>query len=232
MNWHSISAAEALAQLNVNQKQGLTGQSAAQRQKKYGKNKLAEKKPKSLFLRFLEQFSDFMVIVLLIAAAISFFTARISGDGDYIDSIIILLIVIINAITGVVQESKAEKAIAALKKLSAPHARVIRNSKPAEIASEDLVPGDILLLEAGDFVPADARLLEAVNLKAEESALTGESLSVEKNASARCPEAAPLGDRKNMVFSSSTITAGHGTCVVTSTGMETQVGRIAHMINQ
>ena len=223
MNWHSISAAEALAQLNVNQKQGLTGQSAAQRQKKYGKNKLAEKKPKSLFLRFLEQFSDFMVIVLLIAAAISFFTARISGDGDYIDSIIILLIVIINAITGVVQESKAEKAIAALKKLSAPHARVIRNSKPAEIASEDLVPGDILLLEAGDFVPADARLLEAVNLKAEESALTGESLSVEKNASARCPEAAPLGDRKNMVFSSSTITAGHGTCVVTSTGMETQV---------
>ena len=125
MNWHSISAAEALAQLNVNQKQGLTGQSAAQRQKKYGKNKLAEKKPKSLFLRFLEQFSDFMVIVLLIAAAISFFTARISGDGDYIDSIIILLIVIINAITGVVQESKAEKAIAALKKLSAPHARVL-----------------------------------------------------------------------------------------------------------
>ena len=200
MNWHSISAAEALAQLNVNQKQGLTGQSAAQRQKKYGKNKLAEKKPKSLFLRFLEQFSDFMVIVLLIAAAISFFTARISGDGDYIDSIIILLIVIINAITGVVQESKAEKAIAALKKLSAPHARVIRNSKPAEIASEDLVPGDILLLEAGDFVPADARLLEAVNLKAEESASQGNPCPWRKTPLPLSGGSAPGRPEKHGVF--------------------------------
>ena len=230
MNFYQDPAEKVLEKLNTSES-GLTQEEAGQRLAQYGPNKLDEGKKITLLQRFFQQLCDPMIIILLVAAAISGVTAAYSGES-FTDVFIILIVVLINAVLGVYQESKAEKAIAALKKLSAPHARVIRNSKPAEIASEDLVPGDILLLEAGDFVPADARLLEAVNLKAEESALTGESLSVEKNASARCPEAAPLGDRKNMVFSSSTITAGHGTCVVTSTGMETQVGRIAHMINQ
>ena len=143
---------------------------------RYGENKLAEKKKKGLFRKFLEQFSDFMVIILLIAAAVSFVTSMVQGDADYIDSIIILVIVVVNAITGVVQESKAEKAIDALKKLSAPEARLIRNGKEIHVPSRQVAVGDILLLDTGDFVPADARLLEAHNLKAEESALTGESL--------------------------------------------------------
>ena len=232
MDWHSLSAGEALKQLEVDPKQGLSTGAAEQRLRQYGENKLAEKKKKGLFRKFLEQFSDFMVIILLIAAAVSFVTSMVQGDADYIDSIIILVIVVVNAITGVVQESKAEKAIDALKKLSAPEARLIRNGKEIHVPSRQVAVGDILLLDTGDFVPADARLLEAHNLKAEESALTGESLPVEKDAGMVCPAQSPLGDRKNMVFSSSTVTAGHGVAVVVGTGMNTQVGTIAHMINE
>lgn len=232
MDWHSLSAAEVLEKWNVTPTQGISVHTAVQRQQEYGKNQLAEKKKKGLARKFLEQFSDFMVIILLIAAGISFFTSMIEGNGDYIDSVIILIIVIINAITGVVQESKAEKAIDALRQMAAPQARVRRGGKEMHVPSEDVVPGDILLLDTGDFVAADARLIEAHNVKAEESALTGESLPVEKEASAVCAAKAPLGDRKNMVFATSTITAGHAVCVVTQTGMNTQVGRIAHLINE
>ena len=232
MDWHSLSASEALKQLGVDPQKGLSTGAAEQRLRQHGENKLAEKKKKGWLRKFLEQFSDFMVIILLIAAAVSFITSMVQGDADYIDSIIILVIVVINAITGVVQESKAEKAIDALKKLSAPEARLIRNGKEVHIPSQQVAVGDILLLDTGDFVPADARLLEAHNLKAEESALTGESLPVEKDAGMVCPAQSSLGDRKNMVFSSSTVTAGHGVAVVVGTGMNTQVGTIAHMINE
>ena len=179
MDWHSISADQALAQLKVKAEEGLSPRVAEQRLREYGKNKLAEKKKKGFLLRFLAQFSDFMVIILLIAAAISFVTSFIEGSGDYVDSIIILAIVVINAITGVVQESKAEKAIEALQKLSAPQARVRRGGKELHIPSDQVAVGDILLLDTGDFVAADARLIEAHNLKAEEAALTGESDPVE-----------------------------------------------------
>lgn len=232
MDWHSISADQVLAQLKVKAEEGLSPRVAEQRLREYGKNKLAEKKKKGILLRFLAQFSDFMVIILLIAAAISFVTSFIEGNGDYVDSIIILAIVVINAITGVVQESKAEKAIEALQKLSAPQARVRRGGKELHIPSEQVTVGDILLLDTGDFVAADARLIEAHNLKAEEAALTGESIPVEKDAHILCPSQGALGDRRNMVFASSVITAGHAVCVVTGTGMQTQVGHIAHMINE
>lgn len=153
MDWHSLSAGEALKQLGVDPQKGLSTGAAEQRLRQYGENKLAEKKKKGWFRKFLEQFSDFMVIILLIAAVVSFITSMVQGDADYIDSIIILVIVVINAITGVVQESKAEKAIDALKKLSAPEARLIRNGKEIHIPSQQVTVGDILLLDTGDFVP-------------------------------------------------------------------------------
>ena len=230
MKYYCEDAQQVLQELN-SQKSGLTEKEAAERLLQNGANELKAAKGKSLLRRFAEQVADPMIVILLAAAAISGVLAVLENDS-FADVIIILAVVLINAVLGVYQESKAEKAIAALKKLSAPHARVIRNSKPAEIASEDLVPGDILLLEAGDFVPADARLLEAVNLKAEESALTGESLSVEKNASARCPEAAPLGDRKNMCYMGSTVVYGRGKAVITATGMDTEMGKIAGVLAQ
>lgn len=182
MNWHNLNAQDVLKKFKVNQDIGLNNISVAQKQANFGKNILKEKKSKGILAKFFEQFSDFMVIVLLIAAAISFITSAVKGSKDYIDSIIILFIVVMNAIVGVVQENKAEKAIDALKKLSSPKANVIRGGKKVIVLSEELVPGDILLLHTGDLVPADARLLESYNLKAEESSLTGESLPVEKDA--------------------------------------------------
>ena len=232
MDWHSCSAQEALAKLEVTREAGLSPDAVSARRGTYGPNKLSEKKAEGFLAKFLAQFSDFMVIILLIAAVISFVTAAVEGNGDYIDPIIILLIVIVNAVTGVVQESKAEKAIEALKKLSSPEARVLRGGREQHIPSEEVVPGDILLLDTGDFVSADARLLEAHNLKTEESALTGESLPVEKDASAVYPPKTALGDRKNLLFATSTVTAGHAVAVAVETGMRTEVGRIAHMINE
>ena len=232
MDWHSLSAKETLKTLETSEKVGLNAKQVKQRQQEHGKNKLKEKKKKSIVTKFLEQFSDFMVIILLIAAAVSFVTSIMQGNGDYIDSIIILVIVIINAITGVVQESRAERAIDALKKLSSPQARLIRNGQELHIDSQEVVPGDILLLDTGDFVCADARLLEANNLKAEESALTGESVPVEKEVEAVLKGHTSLGERKNMLYSTSTITAGHAKAVVVETGMNTQVGKIARMINE
>ena len=231
MNWHTMSPSDTIHALQTDSQRGLTAKQVKQRQGQYGKNQLQEAKGKSLFRRFLSQFADFMVIILLIAAVISFATAFLEPDGDFVDPVIILLIVIVNAIIGVVQESRAQKAIDALKKMSAPHAEVIRAGKQQKIDAVELVPGDLLLLNTGDLVPADARLLACSSLKMEESSLTGESLPVEKQADTHLPEKCALGDRTNCVFSTSTVTAGHARAVVTETGMDTQVGHIAHMIN-
>ena len=169
MNWHTMSPSDTIHALQTDSQRGLTAKQVKQRQGQYGKNQLQEAKGKSLFRRFLSQFADFMVIILLIAAVISFATAFLEPDGDFVDPVIILLIVIVNAIIGVVQESRAQKAIDALKKMSAPHAEVIRAGKQQKIDAVELVPGDLLLLNTGDLVPADARLLACSSLKMEES---------------------------------------------------------------
>lgn len=232
MEWHKLGTNEVLNKLEVSRDKGLNAKEAKNRLNKYGENKLLENKKKNIIIKFLEQFKDFMVIILLIAAVISFITSIIEENSDYIDSVIILIIVIVNAIIGVIQENKAEKAIDALKKLSAPHARLIRGGKEIHTESNNVVPGDILLLDAGDFVCADARLIESYNLKTEESALTGESLPAEKNADVIVTHDKGIGDRKNMAFSSSVVTSGHAVAVVVGTGMDTEVGKIATLINQ
>ncbi|WP_101698414.1 calcium-translocating P-type ATPase, PMCA-type [Clostridium minihomine] len=231
MEWQSLSREECIRQLKTDPKRGLTTQQVMERQERHGKNELEEGRHPSLASKFLAQFKDFMVIILLIAAAVSFMTSMFQNDSDYIDSIIILMIVIVNAVIGVAQESRAEKAIDALKKLSSPETVVMRDGKRVKVASADIVPGDLVFLSEGDFVPADLRILEAHNLRAEESALTGESLPVEKAADMVCGERTALGDRKNMLYSGSSVAAGRGVGVVVATAMETQVGKIAHMIH-
>ena len=210
---------------------GLTKEQVQEKKAQYGENKLREKKKKTTLQRFAEQFKDVMIIILLAAAVISFVIACIEGDTkEFFEPVLILLIVVVNAIMGVMQESKAEKALDALKGLSAPHARVIRDGKEEVIDAIDLVPGDIIHLEAGNFVPADARLLRSVSLKSEESALTGESVPSEKNAEEIFAEDAPLGDRANMLFSGCSVTYGTATAVVTATGMDTEMGKIANLL--
>lgn len=211
--------------------QGLSEQTARQRLTVNGKNKLAEAKGKSLFARILEQIADPMIIILLAAAAISAVTAYMSNES-FADVFIILFVVVINAVLGVVQESKAEKAIDALKQITAATSKVIRDGTIQAVKSEDLVVGDVIVLEAGDAVPADARILESFSLKAEESALTGESVPVNKTAKALTADGGtvPLGDRVNMVYSGSTVVYGRGTAVITAVGMDTEMGKIAHAI--
>lgn len=231
MNFHTKTAVQTVKELQTNIHDGLSSSEAKKRLQKYGPNKLYEKKKKGLLSKFISQFSDFMVLILLITAAISFFTAIMDESGDFVDPIMILVIVVLNAIIGVIQESKAEKAIDALKKLSAPHAAVIRDGREQRILSEDLVVGDIIKVETGDMLCADARLIESFSLKAEESSLTGETIAADKNAETVCPAETALGDMHNMLFSSAFVTLGHGTAVVTATGMNTQVGKIANMIS-
>lgn len=231
MEWQSLTREDCAKELGTNLKNGLSPREAEVRKKKYGRNELAPPKKKSLLMRFLAQFSDFMIIILLIAAGISLVTSYLQQDNDYIDSIIILTIVVINALIGMIQESRAEKAIEALKKLSSPQAHVIRGGAELVVPAAELVLGDLVILKAGDLVPADLRLIEAVNLKAEESALTGESLPSEKRADVTFLAGTPLGDRHNLLFATSSITTGHGKGIVTATGMDTQVGHIAHMIS-
>ena len=215
-----------------NSETGLTSAQVKERAEKYGKNKLAEKKKKSWIGRFFEQFKDAMIIILIIASVVSFVIACIEKNPkEFFEPVLILVIVILNAIMGVMQESKAEKALDALQNMSAPHARVIRDGKESIINASDLVPGDIIILEAGDFVPADARLLKSVSLKSEESALTGESVPSEKNAHARVKKNAAIGDRSNMVFSGCSITYGTATAIVTATGMNTEMGKIANLLS-
>ena len=232
MSSHSKSIRDVLNDLAVDQTAGLSSAEALSRRSKYGENKLREKKQKTTFQRFLEQFKDVMILILIAAAIISFVVVCVEKNwGELFEPALILLIVILNAVMGVYQESKAEKALDALKNMSAPHARVIRDGKEEIIAAAELVPGDIIRLEAGDFVPADARLLHSVSLKSEESALTGESLPSEKDADAEVAEKAPLGDRSNMVFSGCSITYGTATAVVTATGMDTEMGKIANLLD-
>lgn len=219
-------------QLNSDLKNGLSQTEAENRLLQYGENKLKEKKNKSLFVRFLAQFKDAMIIILLIAAVISFVVSIQKNEpAEFIEPILILLIVVINAIIGLIQEVKAEKAIKALQNISAPHSKVIRDGQEQIIDSSKVVPGDIIVLEAGDFVPADARLITSVNLKCEESALTGESVPVEKNANAKVKETATLSEKVNMVFSGCAITYGRATAIVTATGMDTELGKIANLLN-
>ena len=229
-NWFNKETKEVLEEFNVNVEKGLNDEQVKQAREKYGLNELKEKKKKSLFVKFLEQFKDFMIIVLIIAALVSGVVGYIEGDG-ITDSIIILIVVIVNAIIGVVQESKAEKSLEALQKLSAHVAKVIRNGTIQVVASKELVPGDIVVLDTGDYIPADLRIIEAVNLKSQEASLTGESVPVDKNSNVIVEEKVGIGDRTNMLFSSSLVTYGRGKGIVVETGMDTEVGKIAGIIS-
>ena len=211
-------------------REGLSSAEAAKRLERDGPNRLEAAKGKSLLRRFFEQLADPMIIILLVAAAVSGVLAVVEGES-FADVIIILAVVLINAVLGVYQENKAEKAVEALQKMSAATSRVLRDGKVVVIPSEELVVGDVVLLEAGDAVPADGRVLESASLKSEEAALTGESLPVNKFIDLiRLEDTAkdiPLGDRKNMVYMGSTIVYGRGVAVVTATGMDTEMGKIA-----
>ncbi len=232
MLFHYQTKEEVLSTLSADSDKGLTEAEVLRLTEKYGTNRLKEKKKKSTLRRFTQQFNDIMILILLAAAAISFVVACVEHNPkEFFEPLLILLIVILNAVMGVLQESKAEKALDALKNMSAPHARVIRDGEEKIIDAASLVPGDIIKLEAGDFVPADARLLQSVSLKSEESALTGESVPAEKDANADVSESSPLGDRCNMVFSGCTITYGTAIAVVTATGMDTEMGKIANLLD-
>ena len=229
--WFHKSVKEVIKTLNTDGEKGLSQEEVSKRYEKYGKNELKAKPKKSLFVKFLEQFKDFMIIVLIIAAIVSGIVGIHEGEG-IADTIIILIVVVVNAIIGVAQESKAEKSLEALQKLSSHVAKVIRDGKLVVVQSAELVPGDIVVLDTGDYIPADLRIIEAVNLKSQESALTGESVPVEKISDAIEDENIGLGDRKNMLFSSSLVTYGRGKGIVVETGMKTEVGKIAEMINE
>ncbi|WP_394978687.1 cation-translocating P-type ATPase [Candidatus Allofournierella excrementavium] len=229
MEYYQQTAREAFA-AQASGPEGLTAGQAAARLAKTGPNELRRAKKESLFQRFLQQMADPMIVVLLAAAALSALTAACAGES-FADVFIILAVVLINALLGVYQESKAEKAIEALQKMTAAHSRVLRGGRPATVASRELVPGDVVLLEAGCAVPADGRLVETAALKIEEAALTGESLPVEKSAAALpAGRAVPLGDRHCMAYMGSTVSAGRGRLLVTATGMDTEMGRIAGVL--
>lgn len=231
MEFHSISKEEAIARLKTDSKLGLSSNEAEKRLSDYGKNIITEKKRTSLIRRFLAQFSDFMIITLLVSAAISAALSYLTGENDLTDPIIIIAIVIFNAVIGVIQESRAENAISALKKLTDPKALCIRDGKKVKISAEDIVPGDILCLSSGDMIAADARLISASSFFVNESSLTGESIPEEKNPSAVLPQDAHLPDRVNSVYASSIVTGGRATAVVFATGMNTEVGRLAGIMD-
>ena len=232
MDFHSENLQSVLAEVDTNVETGLTKEQVSERIEKFGQNKLKEKKKKTWAARFFEQFKDVMIVILIIAAVVSFVIACVEKNPkEFFEPALILLIVIVNAIMGVMQESKAEKALEALNNMSAPHARVIRDGEEKIINAADLVPGDIIVLEAGDFVPADARLIKSTSLKSEESALTGESVPTEKDAEKEVKKKAPIGDRANMVFSGCSITYGNAKAVVVATGMNTEMGKIANLLS-
>ena len=226
--WFTKTTGQVLSELETDPNKGLTSQQAEARLEQYGPNALEGGKKDNIVVRFLKQMKDPMILVLLAAAVLSLISSR--GE-EWLEAVIILIIVIVNACISISQESSAEKALEALQKMSAPLAKVIRNGELIRLDTDKLVPGDIIVLEAGDLVPADARILDCANLKADESAMTGESVPVSKQAIDSLPAETVLGDRKNMVISSTVITNGRATCVVTATGMDTEVGRIAKMLS-
>lgn len=228
--WHCFYVEEVARKLGSSINTGLTEDEVKKRRDKYGENKLDEQKKEGLLKRFIKQFNDFMIIILLVAAVISAVVAKMQGTGDFIDSIIIIAIVVLNSIMGVVQEAKAEKSLEALKNMSAPVAKVKRNGRMIIVKSSELVPGDIIELEAGNYVPADCRLINSHNLKIEESSLTGETVPMLKEAGNVLAENTALGDMTNMAFATTIVVNGHAEAIVTETGMHTKVGQIAKMI--
>ena len=229
-NWFNKNFKEVEKELETDLEKGLSKEKVEEKQQKYGYNELQQVAKKSIFQRFLEQFKDFSIIVLIIAAIVSGIVGVLQGEG-ITDTIIILIVVIVNAIIGVAQESKAEKSLEALQKLSDHASKVIRNGNMEVVPAKELVPGDIVVLDTGDYIPADLRIIEAVNLKTQESSLTGESVPVEKISEIIEEQEIGIGDRKNMLFSSSLVTYGRGKGIVVETGMTTEVGKIAGMIN-
>ena len=221
MEWYNKGKKEILKELNTDLSLGLSQKEAQRRIEEYGRNELEVQAKKSLLSKFIVQFADFLIIILLLAAGISAFV------GEREDALIILAIVVINAALGIYQEGKAEKSVEALQKLSAPNAKVIREGSLNVIPAADLVPGDVVVLEAGDIIPADLRLFESSNLMVEEASLTGESLPVEKDAKAKIVGLVGIGDRHNMGFSSTIVTYGRGKGIVTATGHKTEIGNIA-----
>lgn len=224
VTWHALGRQETLKKLGTAVEQGLTSGEAEKRLEKFGPNQLAEGKRTTFLQMVFAQLNNFVVIMLIVAAAISAFL------GETVDSIAIVTIVVLNTIMGVVQEGRAQQELEALKKMASPEAQVLRDGRRVSVPASQLVPGDIVFLETGNYVPADVRLVEAVNLRIEEAALTGESVPVEKNAAAVMDADASLGDRRNTAFSGTVVTYGRGMGVVTSTGMMTQIGLIATML--
>ncbi|MBE9529203.1 MAG: HAD-IC family P-type ATPase, partial [Proteobacteria bacterium] len=225
MGWHQLEEDEAIKKLRSSVK-GLSPDTARKRLEEYGPNELREKAKKTLLMMFLNQFKDFMILILIAAALIS------GIIGDLTDTVAIVVIVVLNAVIGFVQEYRAEKAMATLKKMAAPFAVVIRGGTASTVPASEIVPGDVVILEAGNIVPTDMRLLESARLKIEEAALTGESMPVEKQIKAIDDASAPLGDRKNMAYKGTLVTYGRGTGVVVATGMETELGKIASMLQE
>ncbi|MBO3753653.1 MAG: HAD-IC family P-type ATPase, partial [Candidatus Brockarchaeota archaeon] len=232
--WHAKSVEEVLEELGVN-REGLSTQEAVERLRKYGPNEIKEVKRRTVLQMFLDEFKDIFILLLIAAtvfsAIIGYYEMLQGGEfmESFADVITISAIVVLCAVTGFIQEYRAEKAVEALKKLAAPKARVIRDGVENIIPASEVVPGDILALEAGDHVPADARIIEAVELKANEAVLTGESVPVVKEATV-LKEDAPVSERRNMVFSATHIVYGRGKAVVTATGMNTEFGKIARMV--
>lgn len=230
-NYHSKTAEETVLELGGDPKNGLSRREAEKRLKQNGPNILPEKKRGGIVLKFFAQFGDFMTLILLAAAAVSFAVSFMRGEADISEPLIILAIVIMNAVIGVVQESRAEKSLEKLRAMSSPHARVIRDAKPVTVAAEEIVVGDTLLLRAGDVACADCRIISSAALCVDESSLTGEALSSEKDADAVFDEHTPLGDRKNMIYSSSPILSGKCAAIVTAVGADTEIGAVASMLS-
>ena len=228
--WYNISVEDTVKSLNSNLEHGLTEEEVTKRIEEHGYNELIQKKKKTFLEKFLAQFKDFMIIVLIFAAFVSGVVGVLEHEGIN-DSIIILLIVIVNAVIGVLQENKAEKSLEALKKLSSHTAKVLRNGHLVVLPARELVPGDVIILETGDYITADLRLTDAINLRIEEASLTGESVPVEKITSLLTEEDLPLGDRENLAFSTSLVSYGRGKGVVVETGMNTEVGNIATILD-
>ena len=230
-NWFNKEVKDVEAELKTDLENGLSSKQVEENKAKYGENELQEKKKEPLIKKFIAQFKDFSIIVLIIAAIVSGVVGVAQGEG-FTDTIIILIVVLLNAVIGVAQESKAEKSLEALRKLSEHAAKVVRDGKEQVIPARELVPGDLVIIETGDYVSADLRIIEAVNLKSQESSLTGESVPVEKSIEAIEGEEIGIGDIVNMLFSSSLITYGRGKAIVVETGMNTEVGKIAGMLNE